>query len=310
MYLRPNFKLDRDDIDAIQKLYGPPKVNFLIFKRYFHGLSSGLQVSGCQWAQEAGWLWPFWPCLSDWGPPGVSHWPVSVSDSPFWFSGRNFSVSGRWPASLSGNKGPAISWHVQGSVRAGHTWDPEHEDGNKAAVPAKDQQAGWPWSKHQPLPDLSPVEAIQSKCKSAGQLLGNPRIHQGQPQREPRSSWWSPAPPSALAAPCRPPCWQGRAGQDQVLQVVHPGFHPCLNCYCSLPCHPLLEIIVFWSKVKIKDWYLDRTKTFLNILWLYNLSITKFILQNRQQHIFCCRVSLAQESEGLWRFLLPDDDYW
>ena len=33
MYLRPNFKLDRDDIDAIQKLYGPPKVNFLCYSK-------------------------------------------------------------------------------------------------------------------------------------------------------------------------------------------------------------------------------------------------------------------------------------
>ena len=35
MYLRPNFKLDQDDIDAIQKLYGPPKVNFLCPQQIF-----------------------------------------------------------------------------------------------------------------------------------------------------------------------------------------------------------------------------------------------------------------------------------
>ena len=33
MYLRPNFKLDRDDIDAIQKLYGPPKVNIRCYSK-------------------------------------------------------------------------------------------------------------------------------------------------------------------------------------------------------------------------------------------------------------------------------------
>ena len=33
MYLRPNFKLDRDDIDAIQKLYGPPKVNIQCYSK-------------------------------------------------------------------------------------------------------------------------------------------------------------------------------------------------------------------------------------------------------------------------------------